>query len=110
MSVTEAEAKVIKWFPDNYQDLEVTGAVYFDLNDIISVGKSEQWYLGRVSYPEKTAKGKIKMKSFQVMVNGTSLKDGLKNMEEAFKDGVMDYSMAKIEETKTILDDDLVEI
>lgn len=111
MSVTEAEAKVIEWFPDNYQDLSVNAAVFFELDSIVTTGKSETYYLGRIKFPEETKKGKIKMKSFQVMVNGDNLKDALNNMIEAFHDeSAVDYEMDSIANSKIIIDGDLVKI
>lgn len=111
MTVTEAEGKVKKWFPNNYQDLEVTAAAMFDLDSIITVGDHEDYYLGRVKFSEMTKKGKLKWYSFQVMVNGNSLLNALQNMIAQYKDeSTQDYVMGKIEESKTILDEDLVKV
>lgn len=110
MTVTEAEAKVKNWFPNNYQDLEVTAAGMFDLDSIITVGDDEDYFLGRVKFSETTKKGTLKWYSFQVMVNGKDLLSALQNMIAKYKDGATsDYVMGKIEDSKIILDDDLVQ-
>lgn len=108
MTVTEAEAKIVRWFPDNYQDLEVSVVSLFDLDSIVREGKSENFYLGRIAYPEESKNGKIKMKSFQVMVNGDTLKEALGVMEDHYsKESSTNYEMESISSSKIIVDEDL---
>lgn len=111
MSVTEAESRITEWCPDNYQEMEVKGAAFFDLDSVIKTGDDEQFYLGRVRYPEENEKsGKVKWKSFQVMVNGSSLANALENMENHFADGVESYQMFSIATSQIIVDEDLAKI
>jgi hypothetical protein len=108
-SVTEAEAKVTKWLPENYDELFCKGSVFFDLDSIVTVGENtEKWFLSRVKFCETTDKGKEKWYSFQVMVNGKDLSDALKNVSEHYsKETVQDYVMGAIAESKIIIDEDL---
>ncbi len=107
MTVTEAEAKIVKWFPDNHQDLEVSVVSMFDLDCVIREGDFENFYLGRIAYPEEGKKGKFKMISFQVMVNGYDLKGAFNVMEKHY-DG--DYEMRSISDSQIIVDKELVGI
>ena len=109
MTVTEAEAIVTKWFPDNYKDLFVSASGIFDLDSVLVVGDSDQYYLARIKYSEETKKGKLKWFSYQVLVNGDDIKKALNTLEEEHvKDSMRDGVIAKIEESKIIVDDDLV--
>ena len=108
MTVTEAEAKIVEWFPDNYKELEVNIVSMFDLDNVIRKGESEEFYLGRVAYPEEGKKGKIKMKSFQVMVNGNNLKEALDVMEKHYtNESAVDYEMRSISDSQIIVDKEL---
>lgn len=112
MTVTEAEAKFKGYAPNNWQELEVKGAIMMDLDDIIKKypedDENVEWFLVRVKFPEQ-GKKTIKWKSFQVMVDGRDLEDGLKNVIKAYSEGATaDYKPSKIEESKLIVDEDLV--
>jgi len=109
VSVTDAEAKMTGWKPDNYHEFEVKAAGIQDLDSVITEGDSEQYWLSRIFFPTETPKGKIKWASFQAMVNGENINEALKNVQKEYEgESTSGYEVRKIEFSKIIVDLDLL--
>lgn len=113
VSVTDSEAKVIKFLPDNYRDKEITSSVINNLEEVIAVNfnrESDNFYLGRASYMEEKGK-KLVRKQFSFMVNGTDLKNALENAQKFYADiSTVEYTIESMSSSKLICDSDLVNI
>lgn len=111
VSVTDAEAKLIKVLPDNYKDKRVTGVTPSNVSEIVTSGESDNYLISRISYPTESSKGKIKMASFYAMVNGKDVEEALKHLKEKYmSDSSTDYAINSISTSNIICDEELVKL
>ena len=108
ISVTDAETKIIKELPDNYSDKDVKGVIHSNVNRII-YALGDNWFLVGIKYETGTnKKGKTTYSHEYVMINGTDIGNALENLIENNKETVDNYIVNSIQESKIIVDRDLL--
>ena len=104
MSFTEAEARITEdlshYMSSGFEVVEIDRCAFKEVffSDLDSADK---WYKAKVQFitiDEKT--DKEKKQSVYYLVQGSSLEDARKNIDEVFSDTMIDYSIAGVNETK----------
>lgn len=101
LSVTEAELKISKWIPGNYQDAVVEEVKQTKIVNLHVDGASETFWLVKLL---DDADGRSRPQTFLIVLNAL-------NLDEVNKKLKTSYSMQDIEGVqrfKTIIDEDLV--
>lgn len=104
VSVTDAEAKIIKELPDNYNDKDVKGVIHSNVNRVVHAS-GDNWFLVGVKYETGiNKKGKTTYSHEYVMINGKDIGNALENLIENNKVSVNSYLVNSIQESKIIVD------
>lgn len=107
MSVTESEAKLTAWLPDSFQEVSVDGSKVSNLQEVIKIGDSEDYYLLgiKISLDEGTPK------QTNSLINGTDLLDALKKAHKYFNsDTIADVDFRSITASKMLVEEELVTV
>src|SRR6185369_1304934 len=100
LSCMEAEGKILKWIPSNYQDAVVKGTTESKIVDLKMDNESEDWW--EVVMADENEKGKLI--PFIVVINGTNHLEVLKRINTLYSTSEFE----SIKKYKKIVDDDLI--
>ena len=103
LSFTEAETRIISEVGAYGTDIEVLTMKRSRCAELIGDGSKEKWFRAKVNYitiDEKTDKEKKIPNYF--FVNAETITDAKKAVDDFFKETLIDYSIATLDETKVL--------
>jgi len=100
LSCAEAEGKMLKWCPANYQDPVVTSITESSITDIKKRGESEHWWQSKLG--DENEKGKLV--PFFVATNGGDHMEVLKDLDTTYKTS----EFLELKKLNCIIDEDLI--
>lgn len=110
-SVTESEARLMKWLPSDFGNPSIEGSVLSPIKEIIrhEIPEDEEaWFLFRIGFINgDTGNWKFEY----ILANGKDLQDSLNRTLKFFKEKTtIDCKVESGTSTKLIIDEDLVDL
>lgn len=110
-SVTESEAKLVKWLPSDYQNTSIEGSVLSPIKELVRHDidtDDENWFLLRVGFMNGDTGN---FKAEYILANGLDLKDSLDRTKKFFSEGTtIECKYESIATTKLIIEEELTDL
>nr|DAF60192.1 MAG TPA: protein of unknown function (DUF4494) [Podoviridae sp. ctDwO1] len=103
LSFTEAETRIISEVGAYGTDIEVVTMKRSRCTELVGDGSKEKWFKAKVNYitvNEKT--GKERKTPYYYFVNAETIADAKSTVDDFFRETIIDYSIATLDETKVL--------
>lgn len=103
LSFTEAETRIISEVGAYGTDIEVVTMKRSRCTELVGDGSKEKWFKAKVNYitiNEKT--GKERKTPYYYFVNAETIADAKSTVDDFFRESIIDYSIATLDETKVL--------
>lgn len=103
LSFTEAETRIISEVGAYGTDIEVLTMKRSRCTELVGDGSKEKWFKAKVNYITINEKTEKERKTpYYYFVNAETIADAKSKVDDFFKETLIDYSIATLDETKVL--------
>lgn len=103
LSFTEAETRIISEVGAYGTDIEVLTMKRSRCTELVGDGSKEKWFKAKVNYITINEKTEKERKTpYYYFVNAETIADAKSTVDEFFRETLIDYSIATLDETKVL--------
>jgi hypothetical protein len=102
--ISDAEAKITKWIPNNYIDPVIKGVTASQIEEVILDWNKENYYLCRVAEESET-----KPKYYYIIIDANSMVEAAQKLTGQLKNSIGNYLINSITVSKLLIEYGLIE-